>query len=141
MITPSTDSPGVKTILTLYDAFHDQDRDHVRELFHPEIEWIQNEGMPHGGHWRGPDEIFTNVFDRFREHWTGFRAEIEEVLDAGERDGVFTVIALGWYTGTFNATGRPVRAALAHVYRIREGRVIRFDQYTDTAMVREAVGT
>ncbi len=48
-------------------------------------------------------------------------------------------MALGEYRGTHKQTGRSTVAAFAHVYDLRDGRITRFRQYTDTAMVAEAM--
>ena len=44
-----------------------------------------------------------------------------------------TVIVLGRYTGTSKANGQPLNAQFAHVSTIRDGLVVDFQQYTDTA--------
>ena len=62
-------------------------------------------------------------------------AVVDDWLDAGD-----TIIALGQYRGTFRATGRSTTAAFAHVYRLSAGRIVRFQQYTDTLKVAEAMG-
>ena len=45
---------------------------------------------------------------------------------------------LGNYTGRHKETGKSMRAATAHVFDIRNGRIRRFRQYTDTAIIRDA---
>jgi uncharacterized protein len=42
------------------------------------------------------------------------------------------VVAVGHYRGTVRASGRPVEASFAHVLTIRDGRIARLDQITDT---------
>jgi hypothetical protein len=41
-----------------------------------------------------------------------------------------------FYTGTFKATGGSMRAAFAHRWTLREGKIIRFFQYVDSAKLR-----
>ncbi len=50
------------------------------------------------------------------------------------------VVVLGTYTGRRKETGREVRAQFAHVWGVRDGRVVRFQQYTDTKQFAEVVG-
>lgn len=59
---------------------------------------------------------------------------MREWFDAGG-----AVVAVGEYRGTSVATGRSFAAAFAHVVEVREGRVVRFRQFTDTAMVAAAL--
>jgi uncharacterized protein len=54
------------------------------------------------------------------------------VHDAGE-----TVISHGYYSGTYRKTGRQARAQFAHFFTLRDGKVVKFQQYTDTAQFRE----
>lgn len=130
-----TDSPNLQTVRALYGAFARRDQDAIRAIFATDIEWNQMDGFPRGGRHVGADEIFRNVFQGFREEWVDWQAVVTDYADAGER-----IIAFGHYAGTFQQTGRPVRAEFAHVYTLREGRITRFVQYTDTRRVAEAMG-
>ncbi len=130
----TTNNGPIRVVQDLYSAFKAHDLDRLREIMHPDIEWNQMPGFPGGGRWKGPEQVFENVFQPFQDNWTRFRSQIDELRS--DRD---TVFAIGRYTGTFNATGRSIDAGLVHVYRVRDGRVTRFDQYTDTAAIAEAV--
>jgi uncharacterized protein len=55
-------------------------------------------------------------------------------LDAGDK-----VVALGWYSGAYKGTGRSFRARFARVWRVRDGKIVHFQQYTDTAEVGKAL--
>jgi uncharacterized protein len=125
---------NLQTVQTLYDAFARRDADAIRGLFHPRIEWVQNDGFPNGGRHVGADIVLNDVFARFRTDWSAWQALVTEWVDAGD-----TVVALGEYRGTHKATGRSMSAAFAHVYDVRDGRVTRFRQYTDTAVIRDAM--
>lgn len=118
----------------LYDAFAQRDWATIRELFAPDIEWIQNEGFPGGGRHIGTDAVLNTVFAKFRDEWDSWRAVVTEWLDAGD-----AIVALGEYRGTHRATGKIAVAAFAHVYEVREGRITRFRQFTDTAKIRDAM--
>jgi ketosteroid isomerase-like protein len=59
---------------------------------------------------------------------------VHEYLDAGD-----TIVAIGEYHGTYKSTGKSMSAAFAHVYDLRDGRITRFRQFTDTAMLRAAM--
>ena len=49
------------------------------------------------------------------------------------------VIALGQYSGKYKATDKSFRAQFAHVWTLRAGKAVKFQQYTDTAKVQEAL--
>ena len=39
-----------------------------------------------------------------------------------------------------NLTGKSVRAAVAHVFEISDGKIVRFDQYVDSATINPIIG-
>ena len=51
-----------------------------------------------------------------------------------------TVVGHGYYSGTHKKNGQTVRAQFAHFFTFRGGKVVKFQQYTDTAQFRRAVG-
>jgi hypothetical protein len=118
----------------LYAAFAARDAQRIRALFHQDIEWNQNAGFPNGGRHVGVDIVLNDVFGRFRTEWSAWRVDVHEYVDAGD-----TIVALGEYHGTYKSTGKSMSAAFAHVYDLRDGRITRFRQFTDTAMLRAAM--
>ncbi len=136
-------SPG-DVVRSLFAAFTARDMETVRSLMADGIVWQQSAGMPGGGRWVGYDQIAANVFGKFRAEWDEWRAVAEEFLESPEAGeggvGNGTVVVLGRYLGTPKATGRAVEAAFAHVYRVRDGKIVRFDQHTDTRALAEGLG-
>jgi ketosteroid isomerase-like protein len=124
---------NLEIVQSLYQAFAEQDREQILAIFDPGIEWIQSEGFPGGGRYVGAEAVMDGVFGRLGREWEGWRAEVGRWLDAGE-----SIVALGEYHGTNRATGRAMTAAFAHVLWLRDGRVVRFEQYADTATVAAA---
>ena len=120
-------SNNVQVVEDMYDASGRNDEARLRQLLHPDIEWIQCAGFPGGGHRHGVDEVLEKVFRSLRAEWNDWRTEIEEYLNAGEK-----VVVLGQYAGTHTATKRPMTAVFAHVYDVKAGRITRFRQFTDT---------
>jgi uncharacterized protein len=49
-----------------------------------------------------------------------------------------TVVALGNYEWRVKATGKSFRSDFAHVFTVRDGKVTRFQEYTDSAAASEA---
>ena len=125
---------NLSIIQDLYRHFANKDTEKIRALFDENIEWSQMEGFPNGGHYIGFDQIQANVFQGFSDHWTGWKAEVSDFIDA-END----IIAVGTYSGTYNNTGKFVEAAFIHHYQVVEGKVKKFVQYTDTHLIAEAM--
>jgi ketosteroid isomerase-like protein len=120
-----------------YEAFNRGDIDAVLSIMDPNIEWQEPdvEGLPFRGTHHGPEAVANNVFGLVEEHWDGLHVEAEEFLDAGDR-----VIVLGRFQGTGKATGRTLDAPYAHVWTLRDGRLVHFRNYTDTANFLQALG-
>ena len=50
-----------------------------------------------------------------------------------------TIVVLGKYSGTYKKTNKSFQADFAHVWKLREGKAVRFVQYVDTLVVQRAV--
>ena len=131
----TTTSPSLQTITSLYDALTRGDVSTVRPLLDAQLEWTEAEGFPLAGTYHGPDAVIRRVLMPLATEWTDFRTAADTFVDGGE-----TIVVLGHYSGTYKATGRSVRAPFAHVWTVRDGKAIRYVQYTDTWLVRQAVG-
>jgi ketosteroid isomerase-like protein len=112
-----------------YDAFARDDLVGVMGEMHPEIEWHQAQGLPHGGIYRGLDEVKRNIFDPLDEEWWDeFTADPDEFLDAGSQ-----VIVVGRYRGVAKATRKHLDVPFVHIWTLEGEKAIRFRQYLDTA--------
>jgi uncharacterized protein len=125
-------------VKSLYDAFAEGDVSTVLGAFDAKIEWREAEGFLYadGNPYVGPESVAQGVFQRIVSDVAGFLVIPENIIDAGD-----TVVVEGRYKGKMNSTGRPVDAQFAHVWQFRGGKVIRFQQYTDTAQWARAVGS
>lgn len=126
-------SANLSLVQSLYTAFASRDRERILSIMHPDIEWVQNDGFPGGGAHKGAVHVLDNVLSQFRRDWDNWRARVTEWHDAGD-----TIIAIGVYEGTNKATGKQLSAGFAHIYEVKDGRIVRFRQYTDTALVLQA---
>ena len=124
-------STSVATIRSLYDAFARGDVPAVIAALDAEVEWIEAEGGPYGGRFVGPQAVLDNVFTKLGNEWKDYTASADEFIADGE-----TVVVLGEYSGTYKVTRKPFKAPFAHVWRLKDNKVARFQQYTDTHMQR-----
>lgn len=127
---------NVEVIRGMYEAFGRGDVPAVLGQMDQRIEWREAENFIYADRnpYMGPQAVLEGVFMRLGAEWEGFTVTPEEWLDAGNH-----VVVLGTYTGRHRETGREVRAQFAHVWGVRGGRVVRFQQYTDTKQFAEAV--
>lgn len=122
----------------LYEAFARGDVPAVLGSFDPRIEWREADGFIYadGNPYIGPQAVAEGVFMRLASDVEQFSVTPENIIDAGD-----TVVVEGRYKGTMKVTGTPVDAQFAHVWQLRDGRIVRFQQYTDTAQWRRAAGS
>jgi ketosteroid isomerase-like protein len=128
-------SDNVTIIKQIYEAFARGDVPAVFGAFAPSIEWREAEGFIYadGNPYVGPESILQGVFMRLASEWDGFAVQPQQIVATDQ--GALTQ---GRYTGTCKATGRRVDAQFAHVWTIADGKVSRFQQYTDTAQFHQA---
>ncbi len=128
-------APGNVTALrTGYAAFASRDVPEVLALLDPDVKWIETSGGPFAGNFVGPEDVAAGVFARIAVEWSEFHVEPDEYVASGD-----TVAVLGTYRGTYRATGKAVSARFVHMYRFRDGRVIRYECVGDTAMLNSAL--
>ena len=118
----------------MYTAFGKGDIATVIGALDPKVEWWEAENFIYadGNPYVGPDAVLQGVFARIGTDWDGFAVSPEGVLDAGD-----TIIGHGYYSGTHRNTGKRARAQFAHFFTFRAGKIVKFQQYTDTAQFRE----
>ena len=126
---------NVETTRRSYEAFARGDMDGVVVDMDAEIEWHQAQGLPHGGLYRGLDEVRRAIFDPLDEEWWDeFAADPDDFLDAGDH-----VVVIGRYRGKAKRTAKELDVPFVHVWTFRNGRATCFRQFLDTAGWVEAL--
>lgn len=125
-------SDDTEIIEATYRAFGDGDIPTVLSVLSPSIKWIEPDGYPYGGTYRGRDEVvglFQTASATLGPNW---RVEPDRFL--GTEDGV---LVTGRHTGR-GADGSAWEVPFAMVFTMRGGMVTRFRQYGDSALLRDA---
>lgn len=117
-----------------YEASDRGDLDGMMADIGPETRWTEAEGFPCAGTYVGREAIIQGVFVVLGDKFDGFSFTLERLLDAGT-----TAIGLGSYKATSKETGKSFTARVAHVWDVKNGKVTRFEQFTDTAIVANAM--
>jgi len=125
---------NVTLIKRLYEAFGRGDIPAVLDYFDPTVEWIAADNSPLADRspYHGVHEVREQVFRRVVADFD-VTIEVDELFDAGEK-----VVMLGFYHGVRKATGKRLRAQAAHIWTIAAGKVVKFQQYTDTYQLAES---
>ena len=117
-----------------YAAFEVGDVPGVLGALAEDVEWIEADGFPTAGTYRGHDSVVQGVFMPLVQDYDGFTAKPETFVAEGD-----TVITVGWYEAVYKATGKVARARFAHVWTVRDGKVARFEQVVDSATFNAAL--
>lgn len=100
----------------------------------PDCRWTEMDGFPCAGTYVGPQEVFKNVFLALGDIFEAYNFKLDRLLDAGS-----DVVGIGDYGGTHKETGKPFEARVVHVWGVADGKIRRFEQFTDTLRVAEAM--
>jgi ketosteroid isomerase-like protein len=102
-------------------------------LVDEDCRWIEMESFGHAGVYVGPGAIRDNIFVRIGSEWDDFSVSVDDVLDGGD-----AVFGTGTYAGTCKATGRRFEARVVHRFDVRDGKIVQFEQFTDSAAIAAA---
>jgi hypothetical protein len=129
---------SLRTVEALYEAFAHGDVAAVIGALDENIEWSEAEGNPwHPGHaFVGPQEVLDGVFARIGEEFEDFRVEPHRFIGAGDT----VVVEARYHAASHRATGKPLDAQVAHVWDLRNGKVVRWQQYADTRQLADVMG-
>lgn len=131
-------SSNVDAVSRLYAAFATGDVPSVLAGLDAQVEWREAENFPYadGNPYIGPDAVVQGVFARIGEDWDGFSLKLEQVLAVeGDR-----VLATGRYQARRKGSAAVLDAQFAHLWSLRDGIVISFQQYADTFQTRRVMG-
>ena len=129
---------NVSFLKSLYAAFGRGDIPSVLAAMSAEIKWHQAESnpyMPSGEAWVGPDSVLNNLFMKLGAEWDGFAVHPRSFHGAGD-----SVIVEARYSGTYKPTGKSMDTQVCHIWDIKDGKLARFQQYVDTAKLRDVMG-
>lgn len=120
---------AVETIKAAYAAFGRNDPSVMFGAMDPAISWNEAEGSPlaDGNPYVGPQAIGERVFGRLMGAIDNFSVVPATFIDGGDQ-----VVVIGRYGGTMKSGAR-LDAPFVHVHSFRNGKIVAFQQYTDTA--------
>ena len=108
---------GVQIVQDLYAAFARRDFPKIFSLLSPDVEITQSTELPWGGRYRGHDEA-KQFFAKLGAHINS-ALTLERFVSSGD-----SVTATGWTEGKVIANGARFRVAIAHLWRIQDGRIV-----------------
>ena len=125
---------NVKLVHRVVDAWNRGDVDAFLAGFDPDCEVVFPPEVPEPGPFHGHAELKQWV-DGFLDAWESHRAEVVEVMDAGD-----DVVAVLHMVGRGAGSGMALDETDAHVFKIREGRIARWQNFNARVEALEAAG-
>jgi uncharacterized protein len=107
----------------------------LEEVVDPACEWLiagDPRVLPYAGRFRGKEEI-AGFFQRLVTTVNYTKFEPTDFIDGGD-----TVTVIGEAVGTFKSTGKTASDRWVHIARYRDGKLVFFESYNDTAAAEKA---
>lgn len=124
---------NVDLVHAIYDAFARQDIPTVFAHFDQSIEIAQSREVPWGGEYKG----HAGAMESFGKLTQAIQSKVEHerFIDAGD-----SIVQIGRTRGTVRANGAAFDVSESHVWKIKDGKVVRFESYIDNTKMRAALG-
>jgi ketosteroid isomerase-like protein len=126
---------NLKLIQDVYEAFGRGDLPAILGSLTDDVDWNhpRPDRIPWGGQRRGPEEV-TGFFVAL-----GQTVDVEEFQPQRFHADLDTVIVFGRERMRARATGRNYENQWVHEFVIRDGKIAKFTEYTDTAAIIAAL--
>jgi ketosteroid isomerase-like protein len=123
---------SLEIVKQAYIYLNEKDIPHYFSLMSPNVEFYQTEELPWGGHYRGFDEskVFFSKFSPLIDS----SVEISQYIQAGEQ-----IVAIGKTNGIAKLSGKKFSCNLAHMWAVKEEKIVRLEVYIDTEAVKAAL--
>lgn len=119
---------NVEKVSKMYSDLANGDFEAIYAALHPDIEWAEPEleYLPYPGLTKGRDNVAADVLAKIPGVYEKLEFIPEILIDGGD-----TVTVMGPAT-TKGPHGEAEHFRFAHVVRLRDGLVVRFDHFVDT---------
>lgn len=134
-IDPLLNADNITVVSDLYTNFGKGDVPAVLAALDAKVEWNEAEGnaLADGNPYIGPDAVLKGVFERVIAAYENFTLN-DIKLHNMENEQVLATLR---YKGKVKATGKSINAQAAHLWTLKDGKVIAFQQYVDTKQLHE----
>ena len=125
----------IDVLQSVYDEWSQGNFRPVSQAYGPDLEWgFSDEFLDLGGIEREPEPT-SNRMVAFLSQWDDWRCEAEEFIPAGE-----FVVVMCRYMGRGKGSGVEIDTRGAHVWKMRDGRGIRLEVFSDRKKALESAG-
>ena len=126
------ETDAVRTLRAGYAAFSTGDEQLFVDFLHPDFRYRAREELPGGGEYEGRDAFYRRLVE-LRDLFVDIHAEPDEFIESGD----YVVASLKW-TAIGRGGGVRVAQNLLHVWRMRDGKGLELQVFSDKATALEA---
>jgi hypothetical protein len=119
---------NVEIVRAIFEAYAREGIGGGVEFMDPEIVWNAADEAPQQG-----VDAAVAYMERWETEWDDLTTTPEEFIDAGDR--VFVAVR---FSGRGKSSGIEVDALLYEIYSLRDGKLVRMDEFTDRSQALEA---
>ncbi|MCM4161313.1 DUF4440 domain-containing protein [Antarcticibacterium flavum] len=133
---PGNTNENTVVIDSLYRSFSAGDIPAVLALLDEKVVWMEAEGNAYadGNPYIGHDAVLNGVFARAGAEHEYFKLEDIELHEMSGNK----VLATLRYDAKVKETGKTFNAQVAHIWTLKGGKIIGFQQYVDTKKLADA---
>lgn len=130
----SPDNVGI--INGVYESFSKGDIPSVMTMMDTTVVWNEAESnsLADGNPYIGPDAVLAGVFSRLGDKYASFGLKDIELHDMTNNQ----VLATLRYDATMKNTEKTIDVQVAHLWTLKDGKIIGFQQYADTKKLADA---
>jgi ketosteroid isomerase-like protein len=121
---------NVEIVRTAIEAWGAGDMHSFYASLDPDMVWNPVEAVASQGH-----EGLRATLARWMGEWDEYEQTAEEFVDMGDR-----VVATVYFRGRGRGSGIETEARFYEVYTVRDGMIVRMDEYTSRAQALKAAG-
>jgi len=135
-LVSNPDNAGI--INGIYESFSKGDIPSVLGMMDTNVVWNEAESnsLADGNPYIGPDAVLAGVFSRLGDKYASFGLKDIELHDMTNNQ----VLATLRYDATMKNTEKTIDVQVAHLWTLKDGKIIGFQQYADTKKLADAEG-
>ena len=124
---------NISVVRAAYKAFSDRDPASLAAVMDRDVEIRQTEELPWGGAYKGYPDGVHPFFSKLLAN-VDSRLEVDRMFEAGN-----AVVVIGKTVGTAKASGKSFAVNIAHIWKIRDGKIVAFEPHIDTPAMLSAL--
>lgn len=125
-----SEQENVEVITRIYEAFGKGDIPFILEQLHDDVQWVvhQEDYVPTSGNWSSKAKV-PGFFQAINDSMELSAFVPREFVAQGD-----TVVSIGDFDFKARGTGKSAQSKWVFVWKLRDGKVLSYEQFHDTAL-------